>query len=131
MVGRLFFFLNTYYSGFMGKVSTLTYFPLEQGCKDYSFLDKAIADFEPGLYSILNDVIKTLELDASFDEPGTVTSQFLQCSYAWLLPFLIILNNRLLLASNLVNNGTRLRCCFYLYYWQPKCQPQKLIHYSF
>ena len=31
------------YPGFTGKVS-LTYFPLEPGCKDYSFLDQAVAD---------------------------------------------------------------------------------------
>ena len=27
------------YPGFMGKMSTLTYFPLEPGCEDYSFVD--------------------------------------------------------------------------------------------
>ena len=34
------------YPGFTGKVSSLTHFPLEPGCEDYSFLDQAVADFE-------------------------------------------------------------------------------------
>ena len=33
------------YPGFIGKVSSLTHLPLEPGCEDYSFLDKAVADF--------------------------------------------------------------------------------------
>ena len=49
----------------MSKVSSLTHFPLEPGCEDYSFLDKAKVDFEQGLDSILSDPVETLELDAS------------------------------------------------------------------
>ena len=30
--------------GFMGKMSTLTYFLLQPGCEDYSLLDQAIED---------------------------------------------------------------------------------------
>ena len=60
------------YPGFIGKVSSLTCFPLEPGCDNYSFLDQAIADFEQGLDSILTDSIKTLELDTSLDEPYAV-----------------------------------------------------------
>ena len=33
------------YRGFTGKVSSLTHFPLELGCEDYSFLDQALTDF--------------------------------------------------------------------------------------
>ena len=62
------------YSGFTGKVSSLTHFPLEPGCKDYTILDQAIVDFEQGLDSILTDSLKTLELDTSFDEPDVITS---------------------------------------------------------
>ena len=43
------------YPGFTGKVSSLTYFPLEPGCEDYAFLDQAVADFKQGLDSILTD----------------------------------------------------------------------------
>ena len=43
------------YPGFTGKVSSLTHFPLEPGCDDYSFLDQGVADFEQGLDSILTD----------------------------------------------------------------------------
>ena len=60
------------YSGFMGKVSSLTNFPLEPGCKDYSFLDQA--DLEQGLDAIFTDSIKTPELDTSLDQPDVITS---------------------------------------------------------
>ena len=53
------------YSGFTGKVSSLTHFPLEAGCEDYSFLDQVVADFEQGLDSILIDFIETPQLDTS------------------------------------------------------------------
>ena len=47
------------YPGFTGKVSSLTHFPLEPACEDYSFLDQAITDFEQGLDSTLTDSLKT------------------------------------------------------------------------
>ena len=62
------------YPGFTGKVSSLTHFPLEPGCEDYSFLDQVVADFEQGLDSILTDSLKTSELDTSLEEPDAVTS---------------------------------------------------------
>ena len=69
------------YPGFTGKVSSLTHFPFEQGCEDYSFLDKIVADFEQGLDSILTDSDETPELDASFEDidgvPSSVSSGFL------------------------------------------------------
>ena len=54
-------------------MSSLTHFPLEPGCEDYSFLDQAVADFEQGLDSILIDSIEAPEFDTSLDEPETVT----------------------------------------------------------
>ena len=69
------------YHGFMGKVKTLVHFPLEPGCEDYSFLDQLGEEFLHGLDSILMELIKTQELDASFDEtdtmPSSVSSRFL------------------------------------------------------
>ena len=62
------------YPGFTGKVSSLTHFPLELGCDDYAFLDQAVADFDQALDSILNDSLKTLELDTSPEEPDAITS---------------------------------------------------------
>ena len=59
------------YPGFIGKVSSLTYFPLEP---DYSFLDQAMADSGQGLDSILTDSLETPELDTSLDEPDAITS---------------------------------------------------------
>ena len=60
--------------GFTCKVSSLTHFPMELGCEDYSFLDQVMADFEQGLDSTLTDFLETLELDASLDEPDAVSS---------------------------------------------------------
>ena len=66
------------YHGFMGK-STLTHFPLEPMCEDYSFLDLGVEDFEHGLDSILTNYINTPELGTSFDEgdvmPSLVSSE--------------------------------------------------------
>ena len=62
------------YPGFTGKVSSLTHFPLEPGCKDYAFLDQGVADFKQGLDSILTDSLETLELDTSLEEPDIITS---------------------------------------------------------
>ena len=60
--------------GFIGNMSSLTHFPLEPGCEDYSFLDQAVADFEQSLDSIFTDSLETPELDTSLDEPDAVTS---------------------------------------------------------
>ena len=49
------------YPGVIGRVSSLNHFPLERGCKDYSFLDQALADFKKGLDIILTDSIETPE----------------------------------------------------------------------
>ena len=62
------------YPGFTGKVSSLTHFALEPGCKDYSFLDQAVADFEQGLDSILTNSLETPVLDTSLDKPDAITS---------------------------------------------------------
>ena len=62
------------YPGLTGKVSSLTHFPLEPWCVDYSFLDQAVADFEQGLDSIPTDSLETLELDTSLEEPDAITS---------------------------------------------------------
>ena len=62
------------YPGFTGTVSSLTHFPLEPVCEDYSFLDQAVADFEQGLDSILTDSTETQELDTSLDQPDAITS---------------------------------------------------------
>ena len=65
----------------MGKGSTLTNFPPEPGCEDYSFVDQAMGDFGHGQDSILTDSINTSKLDASlnvFDVvPSSVSSNFL------------------------------------------------------
>ena len=95
------------YPWFIGKVTSLTHFPLEQDPEDYSFQDQAVADSEQGLDSILTDSIETPELDTFLDEPDSITSsvssRFL-CSVLFLIP----LNCSLLLALGLVNCSARL-----------------------
>ena len=54
----------TFILGFMGWVSTLTTYCLNQ----------AVADIEHGLNSILTGSIETLELEVSFDESAIRTS---------------------------------------------------------
>ena len=48
------------YTGFMGKVSSPNHFPLEHECRDSSFLDQAVAEFEQGFDSILTDSTETI-----------------------------------------------------------------------
>ena len=62
------------YPGFTGKVSSLTHFPLEPGCEDYSFLEQAVADFEQGLDSTHTDSLETPEFKSSVDEPDAIPS---------------------------------------------------------
>ena len=95
------------YPDFMGNVSSITHFSLQPGCEDYSFLIQAVADFEQGLDSILIDFIEMLELDASFEEPDILTSSD-SSRFLHSVPFLILLNCRLLLASYLLGYGARL-----------------------
>ena len=110
------------YSGFTSKVLSLTHFPLEPGCQDYSFLDQAVADFEQGLDSILTDSVETLELDTSLDEPDAVTSSVSSSFSTWIVLFLIILNCNSLLALGLINSGARLRPFLHLCLWLPRCE---------
>ena len=62
------------YPRFTGKVSSLTHFPLEPDCEDYSFLDQAVADFVQGFDSMLTNSLETPELDTSLDEPDAIPS---------------------------------------------------------
>ena len=117
------------YPGSTGKVSSLTHFPLEPGCEDYSFLDQAVADFEQGLDYILTDCLETQELNASLDEPDAipslVSSRFL-CSVSTLSD-----NSKLQLASSIRS------CKLWCQTWAllapvplaTKMSTSKLIHY--
>ena len=55
-------------------MSSLTHFPLEPGCEDYTFLDQTVEDFEQDLHSILIDSIETTESDMYFDKSDVITS---------------------------------------------------------
>ena len=73
------------YPGFTGTVSSLTHFPLESGCEGYAFFNQAVADFEQGLDSILNDSLETLELDTFLDEPDTIASSSVSSGFLCLV----------------------------------------------
>ena len=51
------------YPGLMDMLSTLVHFPFKWGCKNYTFLDKAVEDFEFDADSISMDTIKMPWLD--------------------------------------------------------------------
>ena len=110
------------YPWFTSIVSSLTHFPLEPGCEDYSFQDQVVADFEQGLDSILTNSLKTRELDTSLDEPDTITSPVSLGISAQLVLLLIILNCSLHLASGLINCSARLGPFLPLCLWLSRCQ---------
>ena len=58
MLAECFVALMHTYPGVTGRVTTLTHFPLKQGCEDYS-LDQAVEDIEHGLDSILMDFVNS------------------------------------------------------------------------
>ena len=106
----------------MGKISSLTLFPLEPGRGDYYFLDQAVGDFEQGLDFILSDSGKNLKLDASFTEPdsiiSSVSSRFLHSVST------ISDTSKLQLAPRI--KSCKLWCqagdYFCLYQWQARCK---------
>ena len=62
------------YPGFMGKVSTLTHFPLEPGCENYSFLDQAVEDLSMVWIQFSQDSVNKPKLDAFLDEADALAS---------------------------------------------------------
>ena len=110
------------YPGFTGKVSSITQFPLEPWCEDYSFLDQAVANFEQGLDSILTNSLETPESDTSLDEPDAITSsvssRFLHSVNT------LSDNSKHQLASSKRSHklGARLGLFLPLCLWLPRCQ---------
>ena len=58
----------------MGKVNTLSHFPLEPGCKDYSFLDQAVEALSMVMILSLWTSMDTPELYGSLDEVDAMHS---------------------------------------------------------
>ena len=56
--------------------------------------------------------VAILEWDASFDKPDAITSEVSSGSLCSVRSFLIIVNCSLLLAANVINDGSRLGCYF-------------------
>ena len=103
----------------MDRVLTLIHLPLEPGWEYYSLLDRAVADIEHDLVSILTDSTETSELKASFDQPVAMPSS----GFLHSVLFLIILNCSFL--PNIKSHtlyAAMLGCYFSLYHWQTKCQ---------
>ena len=98
------------YPGLVGKVSSLTHFPLAPGCGIISFLDQAVADSEQGLDSILTDSIESPELDKFLDEPDVITPS-VSSGFLCLVSTVSnsFKNHSLLPASGLINYGARAR----------------------
>ena len=116
----------------MGKVSTHTHFPLEQGCEDYSLLDQMVKDFKHSLNSILSVFpLKTQNWMHPLMRLILDLLQSLQDFYAWLVPIQLFLNCSFLQASNLINYGAWVGHYFCPSHRQAKCQPLKLISYFF
>ena len=96
------------YPGFISKVSSLTHFPQEPWCGDYSFLDQSSCQLWTGLgfhphwfhWAIRNWTHPWMSL-------MPLCLQFLLGFSIWLVLFLIILNCSLLLALSLINCGDR------------------------
>ena len=81
-------------------------------------MDQAGEGFEHGFDSILTDFIKTPELVASFEEADTMLSSVSTGLYVQVVLFMIFINHNLVLESNVINYGARLRHCFCLYHRQ-------------
>ena len=117
------------YSGFTGMVLSLTHFPLELGCEDYSFLDQAMADFEQGLDSILTNSLETPELDTSLDEFDAITSS-VSSGFLHLVSTLSD-NSKLQLTSNIISHELwcQARSLLAPVPLTTKISASKLIHY--
>ena len=90
------------------------HFPLEPGCEDYSFIDQAVKDLEHGLNSILRTLLTHWNKMHSLMRLVPFPFQSFWSLYTQLKLFLIILDCKSLLWSNLVNYGARLWYYFYL-----------------
>ena len=95
------------YPGFTGKVSSLTYFPLELVCEDYSFLDQAVLTLNKAW--IPSSLIPTRHQNWTLPWMSLMPLHLpsLLGFFTQLALFLIILNCSLFLAYDLVNCGTR------------------------
>ena len=105
------------YPGFTGKVSSLTHFPLEPGCEDYSFLDQPVAWIPSSLIALSHQhwthpwmILMPLHL------------QSLLGFCAQLVLFLILLNCSLPLALGLINYVAMQGHFLHLCLWLPRFQ---------
>ena len=110
------------YHGFTVQVSTLTHFSLEHSCEHYSFLDKAIADFEQGLDSILTDPLTLQDWMHPLMRLMPFLLQSLPVSFTHVVLFLTLLNCSSLLTSNFISYDARTELYLFLFHRQGECE---------
>ena len=98
-----------------GQGVTLTSFPLEPGCEEYSFLDQTITHWVVLIPPSLTPTKHRNWMHALMCVVSWLL-QSLQGSYSQLAIFLWILNSSCFLASNLINYGARLGYYICLYH---------------
>ena len=108
------------YPGFTGKVSKLTDFLLEAECEDYSFWTKKQKTLNKFLILYSLALSKHQNWRHPLMRLILCLLQSLQVFNSWFVLFLIFLNCRVLLVSNLRNEGARLGINFFLYHRQAK-----------
>ena len=85
------------YSGFTGKVSSLTDFPLELGCEDYSFVDQAMVTLNKAWIPSSPIPLRWQNWMLPWMTLMPFHLQSLLGFFTWLVIFLIILSHSLLL----------------------------------
>ena len=97
--------------------------------EDNSFLDETVKDFKHGLDSYPHRLHWHTRTGCIHDEGDIIPSWVCLGFLCSLVPFLIFPDSSWLLASIVMNYGTRLGHFYYLYHRKDKCWPLKLIHY--
>ena len=110
------------YPGFTGKVSSLTYFPLEPGCEDYAFWTRLLLTLNRAWIPSSLIHLRHQNWTVPWMSLMSLHLQSLLGFSTWLVPFLIILSCSLLLALELINCGARLGLFLPLCLWLPRCQ---------
>ena len=75
LVSIIFFIQSPSYPWFLGKLSTLTHFPLDPDYEDYSYIDHTFRDFDSETMNFnLKDLVEMPELDTFFEPDAKASS---------------------------------------------------------
>ena len=110
------------YPGFTGKVSPLSHFLLEPGCEDYAFWVRLLLTLNKAW--IPSSLIHSRHWNWTLPWMRLMSLhlQSLLGFSTWLVPFLIILSESLVLAFILINCVARLGFFLPQCLWLPRCQ---------